>query len=76
MFWGINSFNEMLRHRCIRGVLSERLKWLQSIDYHKKADGEGGKRMSYHLTRKSIDLYDCALMAVAWERRFFKPGTG
>ena len=73
VFWGINTFNEMLAATGVsKGVLSERLKWLQSIDcLHKKAEGEAGKRMSYHLTRKSIDLYDCALMAVAWERRFF-----
>jgi DNA-binding HxlR family transcriptional regulator len=73
VFWGINSFNEMLAATGVsRGVLSERLKWLQSIDcLHKKPDGDGGKRMRYHLTRKSIDLYDCALMAVAWERRFY-----
>jgi DNA-binding HxlR family transcriptional regulator len=73
VFWGINTFNEMLAATGVsKGVLSERLKWLQSIDcLHKRADGEGGKRMSYHLTRKSIDLYDCALMAVAWERRFY-----
>jgi len=73
VFWGINSFNEMLAATGVsKGVLSERLKWLQSIDcLHKKADGEGGKRMRYHLTRKSIDLYDSALMAVAWERRFY-----
>lgn len=73
VFWGINSFNEMLAATGVsKGVLSERLKWLQSIDcLQKKTDAEGGKRMSYHLTRKSIDLYDCALMAVAWERHFF-----
>jgi DNA-binding HxlR family transcriptional regulator len=73
VFWGINSFNEMLAATGVsKGVLSERLKWLQSIDcLQKKADDEGGKRMSYHLTRKSLDLYDTALMAVAWERRFF-----
>jgi len=73
VFWGINSFNEMLSATGVsKGVLSERLKWLQSIDcLQKKADGGGGKRMSYHLTRKSLDLYDTALMAIAWERRFF-----
>ena len=32
----------------------------------------GGKRMRYQLTPKSLDLYDCALMALAWERRFFR----
>lgn len=74
VFWGINSFNEMLSATGVsKGVLSERLKWLQSVDcLHKRADGKGGKRMRYHLTRKSVDLYDTALMAIAWERRFFR----
>jgi DNA-binding HxlR family transcriptional regulator len=73
VFWGINSFNEMLAATGVsKGVLSERLKWLQSVDcLHKRADGKGGKRMRYHLTQKSMDLYHCALMAIAWERRFF-----
>ena len=74
VFWGINSFNEMLAATGVsKGVLADRLRWLQAVDcLHKKADGDGGKRMRYHLTRKSIQLYDCALMAVAWERRFFE----
>jgi DNA-binding HxlR family transcriptional regulator len=73
VFWGINSFNEMLAATGVsKGVLSERLKWLQSVDcLHKRPDEQGGKRMRYHLTRKSVDLYDCALMAIAWERKFF-----
>ena len=55
-----------------KGVLADRLRWLQQVDcLHKRADVDGGKRMRYHLTRKSIELYDCALMAIAWERRFF-----
>jgi len=33
VFWGINTFNEMLAATGVsKGVLSERLKWLQSID--------------------------------------------
>jgi DNA-binding HxlR family transcriptional regulator len=77
VFWGITGFNEMLAATGVsRGVLSDRLRWLQSIDcLHKQPDEAGGRRMHYHLTRKSIDLYDSALMAVAWERRFFEtPG--
>lgn len=72
VFWGINSFNEMMAATGVsKGVLSDRLKWLQSIDcLAKRADSEGGKRMRYHLTRKSIDLYHSALMAIAWERRY------
>ncbi len=73
VFWGINSFNEMRSAMGVsRAVLSNRLKWLQSVDcLRKEADGKGGRRMRYHLTKKSIDTYDSALMAIAWERRFF-----
>ena len=72
VFWGISSFNELMAATGVsRGVLSNRLKWLQSVDcLHRKADADGGKRMRYHLTQKSVDLYDSALMALAWERRF------
>jgi DNA-binding HxlR family transcriptional regulator len=73
VFWGINSFNEMMETIGVsRGVLSDRLKWLQSVDCLRKAgDGRGGKRMRYHLTPKSLDIYQCALMALAWERQFY-----
>jgi len=72
VFWGINSFNQMLASTGVsKGVLSNRLKWLQKIGCLKK-EANGGKRQLYHLTKKSIDLYDCALMAIAWEREFFQ----
>ncbi len=73
VFWGINSFNEMKETMGVsRGVLSDRLRWLESVDCLNKApDARGGKRKVYHLTPKSIELYDSALMALAWERRFF-----
>lgn len=73
VFWGINSFSEMLASTGVsRGVLTDRLNWLISVECLRKLpDHEGGKRMRYHLTRKSIDIYDSALMALAWERRFF-----
>lgn len=73
VFWGINSFNDMMSAMGVsKGVLSDRLKWLQSVDcLSKHADANGGKRLRYHLTRKSIELYDSALMAIAWERRFY-----
>ncbi len=73
VFWGINSFSEMLAATGVsRGVLTNRLNWLQEVGcLRKTADKEGGRRMHYHLTRKSIALYDSALMALAWERRFF-----
>ena len=73
IFWGINTFTEMLATTgASRGVLSERLRWLQSVDCLTKApSNKGGKRMSYHLTAKSLELYHSALMALEWERRFF-----
>lgn len=73
VFWGINSFTEMMAAMGVsRGVLSDRLKWLRSIDCLRQIpEREGGKRLRYHLTRKSIDLYDNALMALNWERQFF-----
>ena len=73
VFWGINSFTEMMTAMGVsRGVLSDRLKWLQSIDcLCKETEHAGGKRMTYHLTKKSVDLYDSALMALAWERQFY-----
>lgn len=73
IFWGINSFSEMQAAMGVsRGVLSNRLKWLQSVDcLQKLAEEGGGKHLRYHLTKKSVDLYDSALMAVNWERRFF-----
>ena len=49
VFWGINSFNEMMTAMGVsKGVLSNRLKWLQSIDcLSKRTDDNGGKRMRY-----------------------------
>ena len=73
VFWGINSFNEMMvATGASRGVLSNRLKWLQSMDcLSKSPDKTGGKRMCYHLTPKSMEIYDSAMMALVWEERFF-----
>ncbi|MEH6588760.1 MAG: winged helix-turn-helix transcriptional regulator [Halioglobus sp.] len=71
VFWGINSFSEMKSAMGVsKGVLSDRLKWLQSVDCLSKQTDEG-KRPRYHLTGKSIELYDCGLMAIVWERQFF-----
>ncbi len=70
VFWGINSFNEMMEAIGLsRGVLSNRLKWLQEVDCLRR---EGSRRPRYHLTRKSIELYDPALMAVTWERAWYR----
>jgi DNA-binding HxlR family transcriptional regulator len=74
LLWGINSFNDMMAALGVsRGVLSNRLKWLQEMGCLRKEAraGESG-RPRYHLTAKSIELYDSALMAVAWERRWYQ----
>jgi DNA-binding HxlR family transcriptional regulator len=74
VFWGINTFNGMLEATGVsRGVLSDRLKWLQQIGcLQKKRVRDGGRGGSYHLTRKSAALYPCAMMAIAWERRYYQ----
>jgi len=74
VFWGINTFSGMLEATGVsRGVLSDRLKWLQSVDCLKKRTAiPGSRRAVYHLTRKSIQLYDSALMAIAWERKHYR----
>ncbi|MFN2329327.1 MAG: winged helix-turn-helix transcriptional regulator [Chromatocurvus sp.] len=74
VFWGINTFSGMLAATgASRGVLSDRLKWLQQVGCLRKALPTEGKRGgSYHLTRKSIDLYDSAMMAIEWERRYYR----
>ncbi len=73
VLWGINSFTELLAATGMsRSVLSGRLKWLQSCDCLKKEYiGENRRQPVYRMTRKSIDLYDTALMALRWERQFF-----
>lgn len=75
VFWGINTFSGMLEATGVsRGVLSNRLKWLQSVGcLRKRADPDGPGRQVYHLTRKSIDLYHLALMAVRWEEKYHPP---
>lgn len=73
VFLGIHGFNEILQATGIsRGVLSDRLQWLQSkacLKRQQKTPGAG--RHSYHLTLKSKDLYANALMALVWEKKFF-----
>jgi DNA-binding HxlR family transcriptional regulator len=73
IFWGVNTFNELLSASGMsRGVLSDRLTWLQTVECLKKeAPEDNPRRPVYHLTRKSNDLYGNALMAMAWERQFF-----
>jgi DNA-binding HxlR family transcriptional regulator len=74
MFWGINTFRDMLQTTGVsRGVLADRLRWLEGIGcLRKDLESHGPRRPIYHLTRKSVDLYACALMAVAWERRYYE----
>lgn len=74
VFWGINTFSGMLEATGVsRGVLSDRLKWLQSIGcLQKKATPAGRRSGSYHLTRKSSELYSTAMMAITWERKYFR----
>lgn len=74
VFWGINTFSGMLEAiGASRGVLSDRLKWLQQVGCLRKALPTGVRRGgTYHLTRKSIDLYDSAMMAVEWERKYYR----
>lgn len=74
IFWGVNTFNGLLSAIGMsRGVLSDRLNWLQKVECLKKeAPEDNPRRPVYHLTRKSNDLYGNALMAMAWERNFFK----
>lgn len=73
IFWGVNTFNEILSASGMsRGVLSQRLNWLQEVDCLKKRPSQHGSRRSvYHLTKKSNDLYGVSLMATVWERQFF-----
>ena len=69
VFWGINSFNDMMTAMGVsRGVLSNRLSWLQEVGCLRK---EASGRPRYHLTTRSVELYDSAIMAVAWERQWY-----
>lgn len=72
VFWDVNTFTSMKEAMGVsRGVLSDRLKWLQSIDcLQQLPEKPGSKRLSYHLTQKSMDLYHNALTALSWERQF------
>lgn len=73
VLWGINTFNEMMEAMGVsRGVLSNRLKWLQEVGCLRRETDEAGRRPIYHLTSKSVALYDCALMAIRWERNWFR----
>jgi DNA-binding HxlR family transcriptional regulator len=74
VLWGMHSYGELLAATGIsRGVLSNRLKWLESVDCLQRRFPNGNpRRPSYHMTRKSVDLYDFALMSLLWERKFFQ----
>ena len=72
VFWGINTFNEILSNiGASRGVLTDRLNWLQEVGCLRKELVNGNvRRPAYHLTKKSLELYDNAMMAVRWERKY------
>jgi DNA-binding HxlR family transcriptional regulator len=74
VLWGMHSFGELLAATGIsRGVLADRLKWLEQIGCVKRRFPDGNpRRPSYHMTRKSVDMYDIALTSLSWERRFFE----
>jgi DNA-binding HxlR family transcriptional regulator len=73
VLWGVNTFSDLLAATGMsRGVLSDRLKWLEEVDcLRKEFNGGNRRRPVYHMTQKSVNLYDTALMALSWERRFF-----
>ena len=72
IFWGINTFGDMLAATgASRGILSNRLEWLQQIECLKKAPGPDARVPVYRLTKKSMELYDNALMAIVWERQYY-----
>ena len=55
VFWGVNTFGQMLAGTgASKGVLSDRLNWLQSIDCLRKDNS--ARHPVYHLTKKSIEL--------------------
>lgn len=70
VFWGVNTFSQMLEGTgASKGVLTDRLNWLQSIDCLRKDTSD--RHPAYHLTKKSIELYHNGLMAMVWERTHF-----
>lgn len=75
IFWGTHSYKALLDALGIsRGVLSNRLSYLGDKGFIRKDESQGARRPRYHLSRKSVALYDCALMAVAWEHRYYMRG--
>ena len=72
-FWGVKSFKDFMTSTgASRGVLSNRLKWLQSVDCLRQHQVAGSKRLEYRLTPKTLDLYHTALMALAFEQGQFR----
>ena len=74
VFWGINTFTGMLEATGVsRGVLADRLKWLQKLGCLRKQPAEPGQRRdTYRLTEKSRALHASAMMAIDWERRYYR----
>ena len=70
VFWGVNTFTGMLMGTgASKGVLTDRLNWLQTIDCLRR--DTSARHPVYHLTKKSIELYQNGLMAMVWERTHF-----
>lgn len=72
MFVGINTFNKILKSTgCSKTVLSNRIKWLIHVGCLTKTTEGNQKRATYRLTEKAHELYQAALMALMWERKYY-----
>ncbi|RLQ21137.1 transcriptional regulator [Seongchinamella sediminis] len=57
-----------------RSILSKRLQWLVDNELmYKRPYGPSGRRHTYHLSRKGLDLYPWLIAAWRWERRWADP---
>lgn len=75
---GLRRFDEFLKAIGLaRSLLTNRLRRLEDAGILRRAlYQERPARYEYRLTRKGIDLHDCALMMIRWERRWhFDPGS-
>jgi len=75
---GMRRFDEFLKAIGVaRSLLTNRLRRLEDAGILRRAlYQERPARFEYRLTRKGLDLHDCALMMIRWERRWhFDPGS-
>jgi DNA-binding HxlR family transcriptional regulator len=72
VFPGNDAFNAMMAATGVfRGVLANRLRWLQAAGCLRRESASAGTcRPRYHFTAKSLERYDSVLMAINWERRW------